>query len=256
MSVNLDDKKTDSGFSTQYLCNPTPHTEIKLHFGRFQYISPRELPKNRIKFIIIDPAGDNDVQTGVGNDEWAMGCVSVEPCIDDLGLSNVYIEEIIAGQLGLSEAIDAAVTLYLKNGRIAVLGVEKVANDTTYRHIQTALRGAGRYLHLRAKGKRGGNLQLLTPSGRSKNYRIETALSWPLNNSKLFLSTALPVEILDKLKNECDKFPFFHVDILDMLAYLYDIIKDYEFDIVEEEDEEENRNAVDTRSGRSKVGGY
>lgn len=251
----LDDKKTDSGFNTQYLCNPTPQNEVKLHYSRFQFIEPRKMPKNRIKFVIIDPAGDDDVQSGVGNDEWAMGCISVEPCIDDLGLSNVYIEEIIADQMGLSAAIDAACTLYMKNGRIAVLGVEKVANDTTYRHIQTALRAAGRYLHLRTKGKRGGNLQLLSPSGRSKNYRIETALTWPLNNARIHLSTALPPEILEKLKNECDKFPFFHVDILDMLAYLYDILKDFEFEL-QDDDEDEEETGGFVAQGRSSIGGY
>lgn len=251
----LDDKKTDSTFNTQQLCNPTPVTDIKLHYSRFQFIEPRKMPKNRIKFVIIDPAGDDDVQSGVGNDEWAMGCISVEPCIDDLGLSNVYVEEIIADQMGLSAAIDAACTLYMKNGRIAVLGVEKVANDTTYRHIQTALRAAGRYLHLRTKGKRGGNLQLLSPSGRSKNYRIETALTWPLNNARIHLSTALPPEILDKLKNECDKFPFFHVDILDMLAYLYDILKDFEFEL-QDDDEDEEETGGFVASGRSAIGGY
>ncbi len=254
----LDDKKTDSGFNTQYLCNPTPQAEIKLAFERFKPIPREDLPKDRIKFVIIDPAGDKEVQSGSGNDSWAMLCVSVRPYLDELGNSDVYIEDGIVSEMGLSSAIDAACNLYIRNGRIALLGIEKVANDTTYRHIQNALTARGRYLELKKSGKHGGNLLLLSPSGRSKNYRIETALAWPLNNSKLHYAEDLDPEIVNNLREECNKFPFFHVDMLDALAYIYDILADptnaYQFGIEEEEDEDGYED--DNDQGRSSVGGY
>jgi hypothetical protein len=70
---------------------------------------------------------------------------------------------------------------------------------------------------------------LLRPAGRSKNNRIESALQWPLNNSKLHYSTAIPEKYIDAIKEEMNKFPFFHVDILDAWAYAYDLIKEFRF---------------------------
>ena len=218
--------KTTSTFATQQLCLPVAQTDIKLIFERMIPIERKKLPKDRIKFVIIDPAGDKEVQSGSGNDSWAKLCVSVRPYLDDLGNSDVYIEDGISGVLTLSQAIDAGCNLYMRNGRIAILGIEKVANDTTYRHIQNALMARGRFLAIKKKGQYGGNLLLLSPSGRSKNYRIETALAWPLNNGKIHYVDDLPSEFVSQLKEECNKFPFFHVDLLDALAYLYDILAD------------------------------
>jgi hypothetical protein len=255
----LDDKKTDSGFNTQYLCNPTPQTEIKLDFNRFRPIPRKELPKDRLKFIIIDPAGDKEVQSGSGNDSWAMLCVSVRPYLDELGNSDVFIEDGIVSEMGLSSAIDASCNLYIRNGRIALLGVEKVANDTTYRHIQNGLTARGRYMSLKKPKQYGGNLLLLSPSGRAKNYRIETALAWPLNNSKLHYVEDLDPELVAKLKEECNKFPFFHVDMLDALAYVYDILADSTNTGVfetEEDEEDEEQNQPMAAGGRNATTGY
>ena len=70
---------------------------------------------------------------------------------------------------------------------------------------------------------------LLSPAGRSKNKKIIDNLEWPLNNSKIHLVDDLPDEIINAIMNETNKFPFFHVDILDALAYVYDILADPEF---------------------------
>jgi hypothetical protein len=222
----LDSMKTDGSFNSQQLCNPTPSHNIKLDFGRFKVVKRDDLPKDRIKFIIIDPAGDKEVQSGNGNDSWAMLCVSVRPYLDELGNSDVYIEDGIVGQMGLSSAIDAACSLYIRNGRVEILGIEKVANDTTYEHIRKGLVARGRYLSIKKKGKYGGNLLLLSPEGRGKNYRIEAALSWPLNNGKLHYVDDLCDEVVFSFQEECSKFPLWHVDNLDCLAYLYDILAD------------------------------
>jgi hypothetical protein len=139
---------------------------------------------------------------------------------------DVYIEDRIVGQMGLSSAIDAACSLYIRNGRVEILGIEKVANDTTYEHIRKGLVARGRYLSIKKKGKYGGNLLLLSPEGRGKNYRIEAALSWPLNNGKLHYVDDLCDEVVFSFQEECSKFPLWHVDNLDCLAYLYDILAD------------------------------
>lgn len=114
----------------------------------------------------------------------------------------------------------------MRNGIIQQFGVEKVGLSTTEMHISNALRMKGRRLSLD-----GGNLVLLKPAGRSKERRVEQALQWPLNNGKLFYSKAIPQKYIDALIEEMNKFPFYHVDILDMLAYAYDLFKEYRFPV-------------------------
>ena len=123
-----------------------------------------------------------------------------------------------------SEGINGVVTMYLRNGIIEQMGVEKVGLSTTEMHISNALKVRGRKLSLDA-----GNLVLLKPSGRSKVKRVENALQWPLNNGKIYYSTEIPERYIDAIREEMDKFPYFHVDILDMIAYVYDMIKEYRF---------------------------
>lgn len=222
----LDDKKTDSGFSTQYLCNPTPTHELRLYGDRFKRIMKEDLPEERAKIIVIDPAGDKEVQTGRKNDSWAMLCLSVEMTKDDLGNRNVYLEDAIVGEFGLSNAVDAACTLYMRNGRISIIGIEKVGQSTHYDHILQGLKARGVYVSIKKKGSQYGNMVLLATAGRDKNYRIESALSWPLNNGKLHIVDTVDDDVVDKLMLECERFPFFHVDMLDAMSYVYDVLAD------------------------------
>jgi len=252
----LDVLKADSTFNQMQLCNPTPMAEVKLDFNMIHPIDPKFLPKNRLKFLIVDPAGDKSVQKGTGNDEWAILCLGVKPSMDELGNSDVYLEDIMLDKMGLSEAIDATVQMYMRNGRIQVLGVEKVGNDTTYDHIKKALRAKGRHIEI-GKGQRLGSMVLLAPAGRDKNRRIEAALSWPLNNGKLFYSTAIDPQKIEAIKIEMNKYPFFHVDALDAWAYLYDILANkFSFQLEDYEEDEEVAQELSLVQGRSQIGGY
>ena len=208
--------------------------------------------------MIVDPAGDKDVQAGIGNDQWAMLVVSVRPTLDDMGLCEVYIEDGEAGEMSTSTAQDAATSLYIRNGRITILGVERVGTDSAWLHIKNALTAAGRHIEIKKKDQFGGNLQLLAPAGRSKNYKLESNLAWPLNNSKLYIVDELADEIKAALENETNKFPFFHVDILDALAYVYDILGDKAFSLYFSLESEEEEDEVEEPSyaGRSKCAGY
>jgi hypothetical protein len=248
-------EKTKTHFNSQQLCNPTPDADIKLDFNLMHPIEPRFMPKNRLKFVIIDPAGDDSVTKGVKNDNWAMGCVSVEPSMDDLGTSAIYIEDIVYGKMSLSEAVDAAVSLYIRNGRITGIGVERVGTDSTYEHIRKGLLARGR--HVKIKSGRSGNLVLLSTGGKSKNRRIESALSWPLNNGKVFYSTAINDFTMAEIKDEFSKFPFYHVDIIDMISYIYAILDEmkFTFESIQEYDEDEFV-SHETQYGRSKISGY
>ena len=55
-----------------------------------------------------------------------------------------------------------------------------------------------------------------------------------------------------------DTFPFYHFDYIDMFAYLYDMLKEYEFGMEGEEDDEDEdyHQRLHVVSTRSRVTGY
>jgi hypothetical protein len=157
-----------------------------------------------------------------------MGVISVEPQIDDIGASNVYIEDLIIEPMNHAGSVDAAVRMYLRNGMIQKLGIEKVGQATFEDHLVPHLRAKGRHLSVDS-----GSLVLMKPEGgknRNKQIAIESYLQWPLANGKIRYSSAIPQPYVDRLKNEMDKFPFWHDDGLDLLKMFYQIIKEYRFE--------------------------
>jgi hypothetical protein len=176
--------------------------------------------------MLLDQAGGDETDKQ-SKDLWSYGVLGIEPVIDDIGQSRVFILDVEADRMSHSEGINGVCTMYTRNGIIQQMGVEKVGLSTTEIHISNALRTKGRRLSLDA-----GNLVLLKPAGRSKEKRVEQALQWPLNNGKLFYSTTIPKKYIDAILEEMQKFPFFHVDILDMIAYGYDLFKEFKFPLV------------------------
>ena len=221
----LDELKTSKYFDSQQLCNPTPVDIAKLDSRMLKYIDPHFLPKDRFKFIIIDQAGGKDTNiSGKKGDSWTIGLVSVKPVIDELGTSDVYLEEFETGEMTHAQAINSIIQMYLRSGLVRAIGVEKVGLSTTEIHVADALRAHGRILSEKNK-----TLILLRPGGRSTEERVEAALEWSLCNGKIFVSTAIAEEERQALITEMDLFPFYHPDIINMLAYAYDIIKEYKF---------------------------
>ncbi|MFA5340556.1 MAG: hypothetical protein WC332_02150 [Clostridia bacterium] len=257
----LDELKTDTySFNTQQLCNPTPTAEIKLNFNCLRPIEHQFLPKNRLKFVLIDPAGDDDVTKGKNNDKWAIGCLSIEPVMDDLGMSKVFIEDIEYGQMALETAIDTAVDVHLRNGRITGTGIERVGTDTTYDHIIRGLRAKRRRAEIKKSERDFGNIVLLSPDGKKKTHRIESSLAYPWNNGMIYYVSHLREDVLMAIKDEADKFPFFHVDILDMISYIYKLIEKMQFNFQLQADEDTEDEDYDFRdepqTGRSMISGY
>jgi hypothetical protein len=243
--------KMSQFFYSQQLCDPTPTTEIKLNKEYLKPIDPCDVPQNILKFMVIDQAGTDE--TKKSTDLWSFGIVGIKPNLDEIGLSNVYLLDVIAGKMTNSEGIEAIVRMYLRNGMIMQLGVEKVGMSTTEIHIVNALKAYGRNISQMNK-----SLYLLKPGNRPKVNRVEAALKWPLDNGKLYYSTAIDAHYIDIIKEEMDKFPFFHVDILDTWAYAYDMFKEYNFPFEFEEDEENDDYSFYERGqdGASVVTGY
>jgi hypothetical protein len=239
--------KTSTHFNSQQLCDPTPSTDVKLDFSYLKPIEPRLIPRNLFKFMVIDQAGGGDDKT-TSKDMWSYGVIGVEPCIDEIGQSKCYLLDLEAEKMSHSEGIDGIVRMYLSNGIIHQIGVEKTGLATTEIHITNALRARGRRVSVEAR-----NLVLLRPAGRTKVFRVESALQWPLNNGMLYYSTNIHEHYLEYLRDEMNKFPFYHTDILDMWAYVYDMVKTFHF--LREEDEFDNVVSIESY-GQSAVTGY
>lgn len=206
-------------FSAQHLLDPSPADVQVLRPEGLIDIEPRVLPKNLVRFMTVDPAGSS-----IGEDAWSIMVCGVEPYMDDLGASKVYILDCCIEPMALDKAVDTIVDIYCRNGRIVKLGVEKVGISTMEIHIAKALRAKGKILTIN-----NGSLELLRPAGRSKQQRIESALVWALNNGKIFISKSVPNAYRERIRFEMEKFPFWHDDALDSLSYVYDLIKDYNF---------------------------
>lgn len=209
-------------YNTQILLDPTPAGSVKLNKVAMQPVRPEDIPFGLIKFMLVDPAGENEFKSS--GDAWSYAVVGVKPQMDEIGCSDVYILDLESGQMSHAEAIDGICKMYIRNGFIQQLGVEKVGQSTEELHISNGLRAAGRFVC-----EENGNLKLLKPGNRHKAKRIEAALQWPLSNGKIHYSTAIQSAVIDKMFVEMDKFPFYHVDILDMLAYLWDLLVEFPF---------------------------
>ncbi len=227
----LDKLKTSDHFNSQQLCDPTPSGIRKLEGSLLRDIEPEFIPKNLFKFMVVDQAGDDTDGKG---DAWAFHVVGVEPKTDDIGASKVIILDSMITPLRETEATEEIVRMYLRNGIILQVGIEKVGISTTEIHVANALREHGRHIDVVNK-----TLVLLRPAGRNKNKRIESALAWPLYNSKLFISKDVPSVYRERLRNEMDKFPLWKRDGIDALSYVYDLIRDYRFIIYDNDAPEE-----------------
>lgn len=210
-------------FYSQQLLDPTPQGTQKLDKDKLIEISPADIPQKLFKFMAIDPAGERKSDKRQG-DSWAIVVAGVEPFRDDVGASRVFILDMVVEPMTEAEALDTIVRVFLRNGQIRQIGVEKVGISTAEIHIAKALHARNRSLTVENKG-----LVVLRPGGRSKQQRIEAALQWPLLNGKLHISTGVASAYRERLKLEMQKYPFWHDDSLDAISYVYDLLKDFRF---------------------------
>jgi len=236
----FDDLRLTKTFNCQQLLDPSPRSAQRLDPDFLKPVEPKLIPKEAFRFMLVDQAGDQtsnlDMKTG---DSWAVGILAVEPFVDEIGQSNVFLENCWIMPASESEAIEQIVRMYLKSRMIYRLGVEKVGVSVTHNQIAAALRAHGRHVRFEKDGS--GNGVFLRPAGREKSKVIESALSWPLNNGKLHYSLAIPAAFIERIKMEMRFFPRWKDDGLNMWAYLYDVIKDFAFSMAEEAEEEKKR---------------
>lgn len=238
-------------FYSQQLLDPTPQGTQKLDASLLLECSPAQVPQRLFKFMTVDPAGERKSDKRQG-DSWAIIVAGVEPYRDDLGASRVFILDACIEPMTEAEAMDAIVRMYMRNGQIRQIGVEKVGISTAEVHVAKALHARNRSLTVE-----NGGLVVLRPGGRSKQQRIEAALQWPLLHGKLHLCTSVPAAYRERIKLEMQRFPYFHDDALDAMSYVYDMVKDFRFGqfTIEKQQSEWDR-MFDSSSQRGKANGW
>jgi hypothetical protein len=101
-------------FNSQQLCNPTPESGIKLNKNQLKPINRRLLPANILRFMVLDQAGGDETDKTSG-DMWSFGVIGVQPAMDDIGQSNIYILDGMADQMSHSGGINGVVQIDRKS---------------------------------------------------------------------------------------------------------------------------------------------
>lgn len=210
-------------FAAQQLVNPSPLEDVKLDYRLIRPIEASNIPSGLIKFMTIDPAGQRESETQEG-DSWAIMAFGVENALDDLGAINFYILDLLIKVMTIDEALKAVFEMYERNSRIRKIGIEKVGMSTMEIHLANYMRSKGRIMTVENKG-----LEILKPAGRDKVQRIEDALLWPLVNSKVYMSSAVPLSERERLRLEMERFPHWKDDGVDSWAYGYDMLRNFRF---------------------------
>lgn len=208
-------------FYTQQLLDPTPSGSQVLDFNKIKIVHQDVIPKDLHKFIVIDPAG-----TSAGKDAWACWCVGVSGTMADLWGCNLYVIDGFLEPLEMDEAMRKIVLCYTNNGHIRALGIEKVGMSSMEIHVANALMSHGKRISVENK-----TLVVLNPSGRKKAIRIEQSLMLPMNDGRIHISSKVKQEYVNRLRSEMDRFPAWHDDGIDALAYSYDMIKELRFSL-------------------------
>ena len=244
----LNDLRLTRSFNCQQLLDPSPVADQTLNPEFLVEVPKRDVPKDLFRYLLVDQAGDSTTNIHHRKeDSWGVGVIGVLPETDEVGQYPVYIEDLWISPAGETEAIEQIVRMYLKARMITQVCVEKVGLSTTHIHIANALRAHGRQVSF----DKGSNGVLLRPAGRNKRKMIESALSWPLNNGKIHYSDAVPAPYIARLRQEMAFFPAWHDDGLNMISYLYDVLKDSFFPSADEVAEQNRRKRYEQKPVQS-----
>ncbi len=230
----LAELRASPSFFSQQLLDPTPKGTQVLNPEFLIDVSPNDIPQKLIKIMIVDQAGGRIDSRRA--DSWAIHCIGIVPYRDDLGASEFYLLDTVIEPMDNAKGVEKVVEVFLRNGRVRCIGIEKVGLSTTEIHVANALRAKGRNLTLENKG-----IVVLRPGGRSKEFRIEQNLAWLLNNGKLRMSSSIPVAYRHRIRLEMEKFPFWMDDAIDAFSYAPEMIKEHRFSFKAEIDEDKEQ---------------
>lgn len=204
----------------QILINPTPIGRLSLNPEFLKEVKPDEIPRNVVKFMGVDWAGDNKGDRD--GSSWAIVVIGVDPQQNDIGVGNIYLLDAVVAPMSTPQAVEEFMRIYLRNGIIHQVGIEKSSGDAIKHFAVEMLRQRGRRI-----SEEDGSLVDLKPGGRAKDERIQSALGWILNNGRLYMSTAVANVYREECRMEMSKFPFGKKDMIDIMSYICgDMLKD------------------------------
>lgn len=206
----LDALKLTKTYKCQQLLDPSPAGTKKLKKELLKKVEAYDVPPNLKRYLLVDPAG----KKGDG-DPWACVLVGVDVNFSDIRASAIYILKIGVFQTYLSQTIRSIVKMYTEGGKIMKLCVEQVGQSTAEVHISASLKEIGINI-----SEDNGRLVIFTPRARPKEKRIESGLSWHLDNGRLYVADTVTDQDLDYFYRELDGFPHSKDDhCLDTISY-------------------------------------
>lgn len=218
-------------FNAQMLIDPTPKGTQKLNSTLLMNIEPEHIPKNLIKFMVIDPAGD-DAENKNKGDDWAIWVIGVEPKPNEVGIHKRYILDGFLDILTESAAPELLGRMFMGKN-IRQTGYEyKSITPAWVQNFCQYVRKSGGTLYEDPKMKM---IVRLKDGGRQKLGRIVSAISRPLNNACCYISTSVPDLYNRKLREEMDKLGFWPDNGVDAWAYLDDLLRGFDFSIFQTE---------------------
>lgn len=217
----LEEYKMMENYDSQHRCNPSPKGFSKLKYEFVTEVDREDMPDNLYKVLLVDWADDNPNEADDKKDAWAIGVIGIAPKADDWGTHNLYICDLVLSPMSTTNAIEEIVNMYLRNGQIQKVGIEKINNNVLTINVRDALKARNR--NVTYKNKR---LVDLLPAGRKKVKRISENLAWYFDNGKIFVNKAINPVFRQRFKKEVNLFPAWHDDGLDIVSYVVDLIKD------------------------------
>lgn len=217
-------KQNPFQFKCQQLCNPTPESDRPLEFSLIRKVRHEDIPTNLIRFMTVDPAGSQKAKRTDREDSWAIAVVGFEPHQNPTISPEMFILDLYVEPMTEPEAMKKIVDMYFRAGRISCVGVEKVGISTFELHVQRALQAKGKIVSVEAE-----TLKILQTGGVRKDIRILRQLSLPLQAGRVSLSTNIPQKYQDRLETEMNRFPHWHEDGVEAVAYGYEMVKGWNF---------------------------
>jgi hypothetical protein len=227
-------------YYSQQLLDPTPKEDIKLPYSLVNQIRAEQVPMDVLKIMVIDPSGDGAVRRGGKKaDAWAMWILGMDRRLRSEGFFNMYILDGVVAPMRHEDALSWAVRLYMRNGLIKQVGIEKTGQSTFDDHFSNALRVKGKNVTVDNR-----RMLILTTGGTSKPTRIEGALAAPLHNGTIHITDKVSPETKARLSTEMDKYGAIEKDDgLDALAYGYRMLQEFSLNMAPASGEDKKKKA-------------
>jgi len=242
-------KRNKRVFATQYLLDPTPMEDEVLSWHSVKNVGVSSLPERMIKLMAVDPSGGSRTD-GRRADAWGILVVGVDPYIGESGSCRVFILDGYIGEMRFAEGIEKIVEIYLRNGVIRKLGVEKVGMSSTELHVSNAFKAKGRIVSI----ENGMLVPLRSGTGGGgKHGRIEGYLGHPLRHGLVHIADSCPASVKERLREEMEKYPLWGKDDgIDALAYIYQMLKEYRLPLLGSDHVEKRPESVWDKFRRSR----